>query len=194
VQWGFSITKISFLYLCENKRADMRYKLLRNILLLLSTWLLFTGCQDYKKLEFRSYDIEKIDNISFGKGSVSATLTLIIEVANPTPTTFTAKDLEATIYSGNGQPFALLASEDNIIIPAHSEDSLKWKIATDLLNPLSVLASGGFSGENIDVENMTVDYHIVFSGGIRKKLTGKGVVLGDLIRVFKPTSPDSQSQ
>ena len=172
----------------------MRYILLRNILLLLSTWLLFTGCRDYKKLEFKSYEIEKIDNISFGKGSVSATLTLIIEVANPTPTTFTAKDLEATIYSGNGQPFALLASEDNIIIPAHSEDSLKWKIATELLNPLSVLASGGFSGENIDVENMTVDYHIVFSGGIRKKLTGKGVVLGDLIRVFKPTSPDSQSQ
>ena len=75
----------------------MRYILLRNILLLLSTWLLFTGCRDYKKLEFKSYEIEKIDNISFGKGSVSATLTLIIEVANPTPTTFTAKDLEATI-------------------------------------------------------------------------------------------------
>jgi LEA14-like dessication related protein len=192
VQWEFSITKISFLYLCENKRADMIYNFLRNILIWLSTWLLFTGCRDYKKLEFKSYEIEKIDNISFGKGSVSANLTLIIEVANPTPTTFTAKDLEATIYSGNGQPFALLASEDNIIIPAHSEDFLKWEIATELLNPLSVLVSGGFSAENVDVENMTVDYHIVFSGGIRKKFTGKGVVLGDLIRAFKPASPDSQ--
>jgi len=170
----------------------MRYKLFRNILLLISTLLLVGGCRDYKKLQFKSYNIEQIENISFGKGTVCANLTLIIEVANPTPTTFTAKDLEATIYSGNGQPFALLASEDNIIIPAHSEDFLKWEIATELLNPLSVLVSGGFSAENVDVENMTVDYHIVFSGGIRKKFTGKGVVLGDLIRAFKPASPDSQ--
>jgi LEA14-like dessication related protein len=188
------IAKISFLYLCENKKADMRYKSLRNILLLLSILLLIGGCQNYKKLQFQSYAIEKIDNISFGKGSVSATLTLNVGVANPTSTTFTAKDLEATIYSGNGDPFAILTSDEKMVIPPNSEDSLKWKIDTELLNPLSVLAAGGFSMENLDVENMTVDYSIVFSGGIRKRFSGKGVVLGDLIRAFKSTLPDSQSQ
>lgn len=172
----------------------MRYKLLRNILLLLSIWLLIAGCQNYKKLQFKSYNIEKIDNLSFGKGSVSATLTLRIGVANPTPSTFTAKELEATIYSGNGQPFAILTSGKSFVIPADSDDSIPWEIETELLNPLSVLASGGFSLENLDVDNMKVDYSIVFYGGMRKKITGKGVVLGDIIRAFQAISPDTPSQ
>lgn len=172
----------------------MRYKLFRNILLLISTLLLVGGCRDYKKLQFKSYNIEQIENISFGKGTLCATLNLMIDVANPTSTTFTAKDLEATIYSGNGQPFALLTSMDKLVIPSNSEDSLKWAIKTELLNPLSVLATGGFSVENLDIENMTVDYSLVVFGGIRKKLSGKGVVLGELVRTFKSPSPDSQSQ
>ncbi len=172
----------------------MRYKLLRNILLLLSTLLLFSGCQDYKKLQFTSYNIKRIDNISVEKGSLSAILTLNIGVTNPTPTTFTAKDFEATIYSGNGEPFAILTSGDNIIIPPNSENSLNWKIETELLNPLSILASGGFSLENLDVENMTVDYSLAFSGGIRKKFSGRGVELGKLVRALKSAFPDPQSQ
>lgn len=172
----------------------MRYKLLRNILLLISALLLVTSCQDYKKLQFKSYNIEKVNNLSFKKGSVCATLTFNIDVVNPSSTTFKAKDLEAIIYSSNGEPFAQLTSEEEAIIPANNDGPFKWNITTELFNPLSFLASNNFSLDNLDVENMTIDYSLVFSGGFKKKLTGKGVLLEDLIRAFQSTSPDSHSQ
>lgn len=172
----------------------MSYKLLRNTLLLISAILLITGCQNYKKLQFKSYNIEKVNNLSFKKGSVCATLIFNIDVVNPSSTTFKATDLEAIIYSGNGEPFAQLTSEEEAIIPANIDGTFKWNITTELFNPLSVLVSNNFLLENLDVENMTVDYSLVFSGGFRKKITGKGVLLEDLIRAFQSTSPDSHSQ
>ena len=143
--------------------------------------LILCGCSDYKKLEFKSFDVDGFNGFSVTRENASVDMNAKIGVANPTGTVFTLVAFDGRAYREDGTLFAQMVSTDKATVPAYSDDIVSGPVSVTLSDPLAL-----FLGGKLDLEQMTADYEMtVKAGWITHTISQADVPLADLIRNVK---------
>lgn len=143
--------------------------------------LLLCGCNDYKRLEFKSFDVDGFNGFSVTREDASIDMNARIGVANPTRSVFTLIAFDGTAYHADGTLFAKVVSTEQATVPAYSDGIVSVPVKLTIADPLSL-----FLGGKLDVEQMRADYQMkVKAGGMTRTITQYDVPLADLIRNVK---------
>ena len=140
----------------------------RVLISLVAAVLLLGGCalNDYKKLEFKSYDVASITDFSYAKAAVNACVCLDLEVANPTGSGYELQSLIATLYTSSGSKFADAVSLQPAVLAPHSDSTVTLTLNTTIYNPLVIALS-----QKPDFSTMTADIDAtVKSGSFTKQI------------------------
>ncbi len=160
---------------------------MRKLLLLLCCVGLLCSCSEYRKLEIKNIDVDKIGNLSYVDGHVLVDVSLKALVDNPTGKKFAVKKVNAEVFAANRKKFASISSGDNIaVIPSKYSDTIPLNLSVVIVNPLSLASMKGFSLESFSNKNMTVDYSMVVRSGIlSRKIKDKDVPVSKLTEIVK---------
>lgn len=144
-------------------------KIINRFLILTAVAVLtLAGCSvnDYKQLQFKSYDIASITDFNYAKGSVSAEIVINVGVANPTKSRFVLESLDAALYKADGTNFATATAIERAVIPPQSDTLIPVRLDATLFNPMAFMLS-----RDIDPETMTADIDaLVRSGNLSKRI------------------------
>lgn len=154
--------------------------------------LMFASCSvnDYKQLEFKSYDIASVSGFSYSKGSIGAEIVIDVEVANPTKSQFVLESLDAVLYKEDGSTMATATALERAVILPQSDTLVPLRLDAVLLNPMATMLSNG-----IALETLTVDIDaMVRSGSFSKRITKRGYPLSEISGSLKaaPQKTDSR--
>ena len=144
---------------------------------------LFTACSvtDYKQLEMMSCEVRSVENITYGKGCVSADINLALSVNNPTKSDFALKSLTGTAFSAKGSKVADATMLESVTLEPKCDTVLPVRLYATLYNPTAVLL-----GAKLDPESMTADFDLtVKSGPFSKRIQHDKMPLKDVLGNIK---------
>ncbi|MFA5325394.1 MAG: hypothetical protein WCR82_00970 [Bacteroidales bacterium] len=155
----------------------------RFVIFIFSALMLLNGCQSYTKLEVKSFEIEKIDKLSYVENEVEVEVDVLAFINNPTCSKYTLKSMNATVYSKNQVEIAKVISLGKSVVLPRSSMKTLFKMKVSLKNPLSFLLSGSFNFDALSKETLTVDVDMVLNNGIFNKIIKKrGIPLDKIIK------------
>ena len=148
-----------------------------SLLFFLCLTLLLTGCGNPRDIALTGYSVDKIDGIQFGESGVHTTLYLKVGVNNPTGNNLTVKTLTAKIFKENGDPFADLATKEEITAPKHFNDTIPVALDVILNNPMALMLDGGM---NLSTMKADIDAQVTW-GSVKRNIVRTGVPLSKLL-------------
>ena len=158
----------------------------RFVIFIFSALMLLNGCQSYTKLEVKSFEIEKIDKLSYVENEVEVEVDVLAFINNPTCSKYTLKSMNATVYSKDQIEIARVVSLGESVIFSRSSMKTLLKLKVSLENPLSFLLTGNFNSDALSKEALTVDVDMVLNNGIfNKRIKEKGIPLDKIIKEVK---------
>ena len=143
--------------------------------LLLAT-LLFCGCSDYKKLEFKGYDLKQIESPTFDRGKLNSKMCLVVDMNNPTSQAVELLDLKAVVHKSTKDVFLTAEATSTASLAARSEEKVSIPLDVTIHNPLAAVLSLA------NLSDMTADLDMHVRKGARTNhIVKKNIPVKDLI-------------
>ena len=142
----------------------------RTITFLLSALLVVAGCsKNDRQVLIKGYEIKDISGVGFGKGYVSADVTVTLDIENQTSRECSLESLSAVMYRSDGSRFADLAMNGTASIGGNISEKIDVPLKATFNNPFSMLSSGVLSGGKFDPAGITTDIDIKIKAGVFSK-------------------------
>lgn len=149
----------------------------RIVLLLAAVGLLLSGCTDYRQIRIEGVSL---DSFRFN-GTSSASITLNVQVNNPTDRTVAVESVDAVIMR-EGKEFVRISLEEKVQAAPEKVSGVLLPVRASVMDPVAIITSG-LDFRSWHMEDYVVDGRIVLSadGKMKKTVKLRNVSLKEIV-------------